>query len=263
MASWYKLLLQFLASLCVVVPGYVFKRITYTDLGPLANLGWLGYPLTCLWIVGLANAINFIDGVDGLAGGLGALIAFFFGLIFYFYAETPAAELFCVSLCGVMLGFLVFNAPMPRAKIFMGDCGSQFLGFTLALLPLLEEHNTRAALPVPYAAALLAIPIFDTVAAVWRRVRDGKRVDSPDMSHLHHKLMNLGLSPRKVNAVLYGLQIILGVLTFVSIRFEGWSSAGILGIAYAGTAVFFAVVHFLNRKAAASLRKIRAETPAE
>jgi UDP-GlcNAc:undecaprenyl-phosphate GlcNAc-1-phosphate transferase len=254
MSSRKKLLLQIAAALCVIVPGYTFKRLVYFDAGPLSNLGWLSYPLTGLWLVGMANAVNFIDGVDGLAGGLSVIIAFFFGLIFFSYAETASAELFCVCLGGVMLGFLVFNAPLPRAKIFMGDCGSQFLGFTLALLPLLEEHNTRAALPIPYAAALLAIPIFDTIAAVWRRLRDGRRIDSPDMAHLHHKLLALGLDARGVDAVLYGLQIVLGVLVYISIQLDGPLSLVVLGIAYAVVTAFFAVVHFRNRKIAAERR---------
>jgi UDP-GlcNAc:undecaprenyl-phosphate GlcNAc-1-phosphate transferase len=259
LASWTKLLLQIAAALCVIIPGYTFKRIVYFDIGPLSNLGWLSYPLTALWLVGLANAINFIDGIDGLAGGLSAIIAFFFGLIFLSYAKTPSAELFCVSLLGITIGFLVFNLPLPRAKIFMGDCGSQFLGFALALLPLLEEHETRAALPVPYAAALLAIPIFDMVATVWRRVRDGKKLDCPDMAHIHHKLLNVGLSARGVDALLYALQITLGILVYVSIQLEGALSLVVLLIAYVVVTVFFAVVHFWNRKKVAALQAVQRE----
>jgi UDP-GlcNAc:undecaprenyl-phosphate GlcNAc-1-phosphate transferase len=248
-----KLLVQLVAALCVIIPGYVFKRIVYFEAGVFSDLGWLGYPVTLLWVVGLSNAINLIDGVDGLAGGLSAIIALFFALIFFSYSGTPLAMLLCISLFGVMFGFLVFNAPIPKAKIFMGDGGSQFLGFALALLPLLEECDTPAALPVPYAAALLAIPIFDTIAAVWRRLRDGRRIDSPDRSHVHHKLMNLGLDARGVDAVLYSLQIILGILTFVSIRIEGPLSLGVLGGAYAVAIIFFAAVHFLNRKLRAAV----------
>ncbi|MDR1574684.1 MAG: undecaprenyl/decaprenyl-phosphate alpha-N-acetylglucosaminyl 1-phosphate transferase [Treponema sp.] len=248
MLSWNKLLLQFIASLCVIIPGYTFRRILYIDAGLLSNLGWLGYPITCLWLVGLANATNFIDGIDGLAGGLSAIIAFFFSYIFFSWAETPSAEMFCIALGGVILGFLVFNLPLPRAKIFMGDSGSQFLGFALGMLPLLEEHDTVAALPVPYAAALLAIPLFDIIAAIWRRLRDGRRLDSPDMGHIHHKLINIGFTTGKVDAILYTLQIILGVLVCISIRLPGIHSIVVLGIAYMAVVVFFAVVHFWNRK---------------
>jgi UDP-GlcNAc:undecaprenyl-phosphate GlcNAc-1-phosphate transferase len=251
MAPRFKLLTQVVAALCVIIPGYTFKSIIYIETnwlgGLLSDLNWLAYPVTVLWIAGLSNAINFIDGLDGLAGGLSALIAISFGIIFFSYAETPQAVLFCVTLLGVLVGFLVFNAPLPRAKIFMGDCGSQFLGFTLALLPLLEEHKTKAALPVPYAAALLAIPIFDTISAVWRRIRDGRRIDSPDRAHIHHKLMNLGLSARGIDAVLYGLQIVLGVLVFWAVHVQGLRSLVILGAAYVLVTAFFCVIHFINR----------------
>jgi len=156
---------------------------------------------------------------------------------------------YCVAFFGVVMGFLVFNAPIPKAKIFMGDCGSQFIGFFLAVLPLLERQDVPANLPVPYIAALLLIPIFDTIAAVWRRIRDGKAIASPDMSHVHHKLINMGLSVRGVCAVLCGLQVILGVVVFISIRLEGMSSLYVLGIAYVIVIVFFMIIHYGNRAA--------------
>ena len=263
MSPRYKLMLQLLAALCVIIPGFVFRRITYTDAGILSNVGHLGIPLTFLWIVGLTNAINFIDGVDGLAGGLSALIALFFGLIFFSFSENSQSVLFCVSLFAVVLGFLVFNAPLPKAKIFMGDGGSQFLGFSLALLPLLEGRDSPAALPVPYAAALLAIPIFDTIAAVWRRIRDGRRIDSPDKFHMHHKLINLGLSARGVDAVLYSLQIVLGILVFISIRLDGMLSVFFLAAAYIAATAFFAVIHFLNHAANSKKTETSGKHPPE
>ena len=245
-----KLLVQILAALCVIIPGYTFRRIVFFDGGFLEDIPWLSYPITALWIVGLTNALNLIDGVDGLAGGVSLIIALTFGLIFAQYAETTSAALLCFCLCGSIAGFLVFNVPIPRAKIFMGDGGSQFLGFTLALLPLLEENDTVASLPVPYAAALLAIPIFDTTAAVWRRLRDGQRIDSPDKAHIHHKLMNLGLETRRIIAMLLSLQLLLSVLVFISLdKLNRVFSLSILGAAYLAAIVFFAIFHFLNRKA--------------
>ena len=245
LAPRYKLLVQIVAALIVIIPGFVFKRLVYIDIGLFPTA--FGFCITLLWIVGMSNAINLIDGIDGLAGGLSGLIALSFGFIFFFHGVNPQKVLYCSALVGVIAGFLIFNAPSPKAKIFMGDGGSLFLGFALAMLPLLAEPGTTAALPVPYAAALFLIPIFDTLSAIWRRIRDRRHIASPDKSHLHHKLMNLGLSVQGVNVVLYSLQIILGVLVFVSLRLDGLLSLYVLGSAYIIVTVFFSVIHFMNR----------------
>jgi len=246
-----KFLLQLAAAICVLIPGFTFDRLIYSSGGFFGNLGIFTYPITLLWIVGLTNAINLIDGVDSLAGGTSALITFFVGLIFYSYAGVSKSVLICACLFGVLVGFLIFNAPFPRAKIFMGDCGSQFLGFTLALLPLMKSPNSPSSLPVLYAAALFAIPIFDTTAAVWRRIRDGKKVSEPDKAHIHHKLINLGLGAKGVNAVIYSLQIIIGLLTFFAVKFYNNElfSLLFLGGAYFIALAFFTVIHFMNRSA--------------
>jgi len=243
-----KVLIQTAAALCVVIPGYTFDRLFFLNEAFPAGVTWLKYAVTVLWIVGMTNAVNLLDGIDALAGGISGIIAVSFALIFSLYGETPAAELICVAMTGAITGFLVFNVPFPKAKIFMGDGGSQFLGFTLALLPLLEEHKTAAALPVLYAAALLVIPIFDTTAAVWRRVRDKQVISAPDKKHIHHKLMNLGLSVRQIDAVLLGLQLVISALVFVSLKIPGPFSLAVLGIAYLLALSFFAFVHFKNRK---------------
>ena len=239
-----KLIVQVIAALFVIIPGFIFNRVTYDFIiFPVP----LWYVITFVWIIGSTNAFNLIDGLDGLAGGLSGLIALFMGLIFFLNGGVTYKVLFCVALVGVTLGFLVFNAPVPKAKIFMGDGGSQFFGFLLALLPLLGEREGTAALPILYVAALFIIPIFDTIAAIWRRLRDGHKVDTPDKSHVHHKLMNMGLSVQGVIAVLYGLQIILGVLVFVSTRLDGLNSLYVLSVAYIIGGSFFAVVHYKNK----------------
>jgi len=243
-----KFLIQTAAALCVVIPGYTFDRLLFYNETFSASVPWLKYAVTIFWIVGMTNAVNLIDGIDALAGGISTIIAFSFALIFSFYGETPAAELICVAMAGAITGFLVFNAPFPKAKIFMGDGGSQFLGFTLALLPLMEEHKTVAALPVLYAAALLVIPIFDTIAAVWRRVRDKQSISSPDRSHIHHKLMNMGLSVRQIDSILFSLQLVISALVFISLKMPNPLSMAVLGIVYILALAFFAVVHFMNRK---------------
>jgi UDP-GlcNAc:undecaprenyl-phosphate GlcNAc-1-phosphate transferase len=250
LAPRYKLILQTSAALCVVVSGHVFKRLLYIDRGDVLGLaGWklLRYPLSFLWVVGITNAINFIDGVDGLAGGVSLLAVLSFGIISVSLGAGGDSFLICAGLAAAILGFLVFNGPFPHAKIFMGDGGAYFLGFVLALLPLTGKGST--GVPVFYAAAVLQIPIFDAIAAVWRRMREGRRIDSPDRSHTHHKLMNLGLSPRRIDALLFILQICLGVLVYAAVKLPGYVSLVILVLAYAVGIGFFTALHFLNRRA--------------
>jgi UDP-GlcNAc:undecaprenyl-phosphate GlcNAc-1-phosphate transferase len=252
MAPRYKLLIQIMATSLVVAPGYTFHSILFVNLdapgilGILGELNWLRYPLTAVWIVGLTNAVNLIDGVDGLAGGVSALAAVFFAVIFSFIAGGGVMVLMCLCLAAALAGFLVFNMPFPRAKIFMGDGGSQFLGFVLALLPLINVGEESTRFPLLYAAALLAIPIFDTFAAIWRRIRDRRRIDDPDKLHIHHKLMNLGFNAREVDGALYALQIALGVLVCLSLRFRGIRSLILLAAAYLAAAGFFIAIHFVN-----------------
>jgi UDP-GlcNAc:undecaprenyl-phosphate GlcNAc-1-phosphate transferase len=191
--------------------------------------------------------VNLIDGVDGLAGGIAVLVSLAYALIFASSPITGSITLLCICLAAAIGGFLVFNMPLPKAKIFMGDGGSQFLGFILALLPLIDRGDSQQIIPLPYAAALLIIPIFDTISAIWRRTRDGRRIDSPDKLHIHHKLMNLGLDARKVDGVLYGLQIILGILVFISIKLSGVLSLIVLGGTYLLGTTFFIVIHYTNR----------------
>ncbi|MDR0689457.1 MAG: undecaprenyl/decaprenyl-phosphate alpha-N-acetylglucosaminyl 1-phosphate transferase [Spirochaetaceae bacterium] len=248
LAPRYKLLVQIIAGFCVIIPDYTFHRLVFFNLDALSELRWLRYPVSFLWIVGLTNAVNFIDGVDGLAGGISVLISLAYALIFA-SSSTGSVTLLCICLAAAIGGFLIFNMPFPRAKIFMGDGGSQFLGFILALLPLITGGDARMVLPLPYAAALLIIPIFDTIAAVWRRTRDGRRIDSPDKFHIHHKLMNLGLDAQKVDGILYGLQLVLGLLVFISVKLSGGLSLIVLGITYLLGIAFFVTIHYMNRAA--------------
>lgn len=246
----YKLLVQSIASVLVMAAGYSFDHLTFAPIGLYLEFGWLRFPLTFFWLVGVTNAINLIDGVDGLAGGVSALIALSFAFIFSAKGNAGSA-LLCLTLAASIGGFLVFNVPLPKAKIFMGDGGSQFLGFTLALLPILDSGERGTNLSLPFAAALLMIPIFDTFSAIVRRLRDGRRIDSPDRAHMHHKLMNLGFDARGVDAVVYTLQILLGILVYFSVTRTGMLPLYFLSAAYAIGMTFFVSIHYLNRAAMA------------
>jgi len=245
----YKLIFQLTSAVLILITRFDFDRLLYTGGGIITDLGYFRIPITILWVVGITNAFNLIDGVDGLAGGISVIIAFFLGLIFFSYSGYSKSVFLCLCLIGVISGFLVFNAPFPRAKIFMGDCGSQFLGFTLALLPLMKETDRPTSLPLFYAAALFLIPILDTTAAVWRRIRDGKNIYDPDKFHLHHKLINMGFDAKKTDALVFSVQIIIGIFTFIAIRKEeeGYISLVFLGAAYLFALAFFVIIHFVNR----------------
>jgi UDP-GlcNAc:undecaprenyl-phosphate GlcNAc-1-phosphate transferase len=225
MAPYYKMFFHVGAAVFVLLAGCEVKRAFYIDsIDFLSFPGWslLRYPLTILWIVGITNAVNFIDGVDGLAGGVSLLAALSFGGIFNFLGSADGTPLLYFCLASAILGFLVFNAPFPRARIFMGDGGAYFLGFTLALLPLAGDNPVK--LPLPYTAAVLMIPFLDTTAAVWRRLREHRPIDSPDRAHTHHKLMALGFSSRGIDAVFFTLQAGLGLLVFAAVKNRGWLS---------------------------------------
>ncbi|MDR2741278.1 MAG: undecaprenyl/decaprenyl-phosphate alpha-N-acetylglucosaminyl 1-phosphate transferase, partial [Treponema sp.] len=244
--SGIKLLVQIIAGLLVIIPGYTFHNLFFFG-DNFRTFVWLRFPLSLLWIVGLTNAINFIDGVDGLAGGISVIITVIYAVIFASF--TNSITIFCICLVAAIGGFLVFNLPLPQAKIFMGDGGSQFLGFTLAVLPLLDLGDTHLNLPIPYASALLLIPILDMISAIWRRLRDGRRIDSPDKAHIHHKLMNLGLNTWGIDGVLYSLQIVLGTLIFFAVKFYSHRNVSLilLGLAYLIAIAFFITIHYSNR----------------
>jgi UDP-GlcNAc:undecaprenyl-phosphate GlcNAc-1-phosphate transferase len=250
----HKLAAQAAAALIVVAAGYTFHHLDVAPGLPRIPFGVLRFPLTVIWIVGITNAFNLIDGVDGLAGGVAVIIAVGYALVFGSLGNQGTAVL-CLVLAAAVGGFLVFNAPLPKARIFMGDGGSQFLGFVLAVLPLVDKGHAQASIPLQYAAALLLLPAFDTFAAIWRRTREGRHIGSPDKAHMHHKLMNLGFTVKGVLGVIYGLQLTLVVLVVAAIRTEGWTSWFLLLAAYALGAAFFTWLHYANRNALLRLRR--------
>ncbi len=204
-----RFLVQLLAAVLAVAFGYRFHAVYLPFVGEV-SLGILSYPLTVVWIVGVINALNMIDGMDGLSGGISILAAFSFGLIYLERGiELPA--LMAVVLAGSLAGYLFFN--FPPARIFMGDSGSTFLGFALALFPLMAgEGSADAGLWFWDGITILAVPIFDVFAAMLRRQRQGVSWMSPDRWHLHHKLLHLGFGTRAILAIVYATCMALGAV---------------------------------------------------
>lgn len=225
---------QVVAALAVVAAGCVIREVYVPFLGRTVALGAVGYPITVLWIVGMSNAVNLIDGMDGMAGGVALIAAASFATI-GIIEGNPALTLFGLALVGGALGFLVFN--FPSASIFMGDSGSLVLGFVLAMLPLMPFTTQAAGVSIIQPITILFIPILDTAAAIIRRVLRGEPIHAPDREHLHHKILDLGLSTRQALSVVYGAAILLGGLGLAYEFLSGATAAMIfIGVCAVGAA---------------------------
>ena len=195
-----KLVFQVAASLlAILVFGISIKFIGLP--GHLIILSFaVSVPLTLLWFVGLQNTINLIDGVDGLAAGVVAIVAATLLLAAINRGESDIVIL-AGALIGACVGFLFFN--WHPARVFMGDSGSNFLGFTLAALSVLSVSKGAIVLALVVPLAALAIPIVDTAWAIVRRRLRGRSIATPDTENLHHRLLDFGLSPRETAVVFY------------------------------------------------------------
>lgn len=183
---------------------------------------WLSLPLTFLWLAGIANAINWLDGMDGLASGTSALIA----LALARASTTPLAILAAIGLVGGLLGFLRYN--MSPARIFMGDGGSYFIGFTLGAIALvgLPHSGTVTAALMPFL--ILAIPILDMTLVILSRLSDRKSPFFPDQRHLHHRLLHSGIAKPYVIWCIYGLTLLTGMSALLITQTPaGWCLFGL------------------------------------
>lgn len=222
-----KFLAELLVSVLLCVAGVRISRIALTDTWILSLDGG-SYLLTSLWIVGITNAINLSDGLDGLAAGICSIACAVIALM-AFCRDVPIAGLFMLALLGSLCGFLLFN--FHPAKIFMGDCGSLFAGFLIAASSVLclTQSGTWTVLAVP--ALVLAIPIFDTLFSMLRRFLDRRSLFAPDRSHLHHRLLDLGWSHRRVVLTLYLITFLAaGVGVWLSARADCYSLVALLGV---------------------------------
>ena len=200
-----KFLVQFIVASAVVGLGFRIRIIALPSLPVIGGL--ITFPLSILWIVGLTNAVNLIDGLDGLAAGLGLL-----GLVPIAITALATGNLvfalICCTLAGALLGFLFFN--FHPARIFMGDSGSMFLGFILALITV---EGSKGPVVVSFLAPVLALglPIMDTLLAMTRRALLGQPLFAGDAEHIHHRLRKAGLSHRRTVLTMYAVGMLLAV----------------------------------------------------
>ncbi|WP_342553061.1 MraY family glycosyltransferase [Paenibacillus sp. FSL R7-0652] len=208
-----KLLGQIVAA-SVVVFGFNirvdFVNIPFQDAYSSLET-WVSIPLTILWIVGVTNAINLIDGLDGLAAGVSGIAIGTIAVMSFLMGNTMIA-LMCLVLLGSIIGFLFFN--FHPAKIFMGDTGSLFLGFSLAMLSMLGFKQI-AVVSFITPLIIIGVPLSDTLFAIIRRAVQRKPIFSPDKGHLHHCLRELGFSHRQTVLIIYGIAAFFGVLAII------------------------------------------------
>jgi len=216
LSPWTKLAVQLGAALVAVYFG-VKVHVMTNPFDGVIQLGKMSLPLTHLWIIGVTNAVNLIDGLDGLAAGVSAIAALTIGVVALRMGQGPVA-IMALALIGAVAGFLPYN--FHPAKTFMGDSGSLFLGFVLSCLSVTGLAKGAAVISLFLPIVILGIPVFDTLFAIVRRVNNGSPILYPDRSHLHHRLMAMGLSHRQSVVVIYLISLVLGgvavLLTYVT-----------------------------------------------
>ena len=254
----WKFAAQIAAAAYVWSCGFRIELITH-PLGGAVELGALSLPLTVLWIVGITNAVNLIDGLDGLAGGI-ALIMTVTVAVIAFAGGKLGVTAASVALAGSLIGFLYFN--FNPARIFLGDSGSMFLGFVLAVTTVRgsQKGTTVVALLVPLL--ILGLPVLDTTMAILRRlyrisngntsngssvryvVQNINQVFLPDRGHIHHRLLDLGMSHRGAVLTLYGVGVLFAGVAFALVLVQSrWVAALLVAVLTVALVSFLLILY--------------------
>lgn len=213
-----KLVIEFAAAAVMMFSGLLIERITI--LGSTWTLGWVAWPVTFTWLVGMTNAFNLIDGIDGLAAGVTVIAGAACGAILIARGHVPEAMMLAV-LVGAALGFLVFN--FEPASIFLGDSGSLVAGFMLAATAITGWQKGATAMAAGVPLMIFALPIADSALALMRRTAARpsagrtlgatlRQIAEPDRLHIHHRLLEMGWSVRRTVLLLYAITAILSLL---------------------------------------------------
>lgn len=223
LSPFLRLLLQVVAASLAWQAGVQIEFLSIPLIGLVSLPVWISLPVTVIWLVGMTNAINWIDGLDGLAAGVSGIAAVVM-LIVCLFMNQPAAALIVAALAGAALGFLRYN--FNPAQIFMGDGGAYFMGFTLAGVGVVGLVKSVTTVAVLLPMLILAVPLLDMSAVILDRLRHGKSPFIADKRHLHHRLLQAGLSHRLTVLFIYALTLWVGTL---ALAFSGIPS----GLAYA------------------------------
>ncbi|AIF53812.1 glycosyltransferase family 4 protein [Pelosinus sp. UFO1] len=229
-----KLLGQIVAASVLVMFDIRIEWLT-NPFGDMLYVEYLSIPLTILWVVGLTNTVNLIDGLDGLAAGV-STIASVTILLVALQQNFWTVAVLTAALAGSALGFLQHN--FNPAKIFMGDTGSMFLGYMLAAISILGAVKSAATIALIVPIVALGLPILDTAFAIIRRYMSGRPIFKPDKGHLHHRLLEMGLTQKQAVLLMYVISGCLGLsaiaLTEVNKSLGAFIVIALLGIAFIG-----------------------------
>lgn len=241
-----KLLTQITASLALILGGHVFSHVYIPLLSTNLSLGFFGYIITFIWIIGVTNAVNLLDGMDGQAGGVSLFASLTIGIISIITKNYNIA-LMCFIMTGALIGFLKYN--LPPAKIFMGDSGSLTLGFFLSAIPLLYKSNEVKGKMILVSIAVLLIPIFDVFAAMIRRKKMGQSLLEPDRGHIHHKFTDFtSLSTKQILFVVYSLSLVSGIIAILFILYNNIITQSLLFINVIIHLSVFSFLHYRKSK---------------
>ncbi len=220
-----KLIAQIAAAVVVVKSGI---RIDTLDIPffNIANASPLFYSgLTIVWIVGITNAMNLIDGLDGLSTGISMIACLSLLIIFSLNGSPLISIVLITALGGALCGFLPYN--FNPAKTFIGDTGSNFLGYCLSIISILGIAKTYTAIVIVAPLMVLALPIFDTLSSIVRRVISGKSLKAiiqPDANHLHHKMLKKGFTQKQAVLIMYGLSATFGMFAIILMDSGIWKA---------------------------------------
>lgn len=252
-----KLCGQIVCATVVYIMGVRIEFITnYFGPGNMAFGDVACFIITVLWLIAITNAVNLIDGLDGLAAGIAAISALCIGYVAYIHGQY-VPTLAMMAIAGAALGFLPYN--FNPAKIFMGDSGSELLGFSIAAVSILGTVKSATIVVVIIPALVLGLPIFDTVMAIFRRLAKHQSIGTADKDHLHHRIMKAGFGQKRAVMILYCISGIMGI---VAVLYSRGLTVEYLGL----TAVAIMLIYVLlsdtgNRNISLKADKIKKERP--
>ncbi len=241
-----KFLIQIAAAAIPVASGVIVDIIRvpkFIDAYGYLGLGVFAVPLTIVWIVGVTNALNLLDGLDGLACGVSSISSLTLLCIALLVGE-PEIAFATAALAGACFGFLPYN--FNPAKLFMGDTGSLFLGYMLATLSVMGLFKGYAVISLAAPFLILGLPLFDTASAILRRAKNHRPIMSPDRGHLHHRLVDAGLSQKQAVIVIYALCAVLCLMAVLLIWTKAVTPLALL-IVIVGFAAFLALAPHFSR----------------